>query len=226
MFEDDLFRIDYTFSSFLNDGSIAEEPTDFINEVSLSVYRVDEEKGSDQLIGKGFFSILHLNRALDHDYPLFDVFDGTAEIMNMAEVIFNLEEEDNYWSKLDDFYKFDMLTSYDICFIEQIELLPKYRGKGMGKWVIKNIMERFYGSCGLVILHAYPLQHENGNRYSSEWMSEMKLDELESDLEKAQYKLFHYCQQMGFLNPFESEYFFIRPEEFDYEQFTDEKLPL
>lgn len=226
MIEDELFRIDYTFSSFLNNGSIAEEPTDFVNEVSLNLYHVNEEKGSDQLIGKGYFSLLHLNRALDHDYPLYDVFDATAPILDMAEIMFNLKEEDNYWAKLDEFYKFDMLTSYDVCFIEQIELLPEYRGKGLGKWVIKNILERFYGSCGLVVLHAFPLQHDDSNNYSSEWVEKMKLKELESDLEKAQYKLFHYCQQMGFLNPFDPAYFFIRPEEFDYEQFTDDDLPL
>lgn len=221
MFEDDFYRLDYTFSSFLNDGSIAEEPSDFVNNFTLQIYQVKEEEGPDQLIGKGCISLLHLNRALDHDFPLLDVFDESASIMEMAEVIFNLENEDDYWTKLDEFFNYDLLTSYDICFIERVELLPEFRGKGIGKWVVKNIIERFYGSCGLVVLKAFPLQHEDEKRYPSEWIAKMKLDELESDLEKAQYKLFHYYQQMGFSNPFEQEYFLIRPEEFDFEQFEE-----
>ncbi len=220
--EEELFRIDYVFSSFMNDGTIGEEPTDYINDVSLNVYHVtDERRGKEELIGKGSLSLLQMNRALDFDYPLFDIFDATESILRMAEALFNLADEDDYWSKLDKFFEYDLLTSYDICFIEQIELLPGYRKKGIGKWLIKNILERFYGSCGLVVVKACPLQYEADDTYTSEWRKKMKLEELESDLEQAQYKLFHYYQKLGFSNPFDPEYFFIRPEEFDYEQFTE-----
>ena len=225
MIEEDLYRVDYTFSSFLNDGSIGEEPSDYVSEISLNVYKIEDGKEEDQLIGKGCISLLHLNRALDQDFPLYDIFDATANILEMAQVIFNLDNEDDYWSKLDEYYNYDLLTSYDVCFIERIELLPEFRGKDIGKWVVKNILERFYGSCGLVVLHAFPLQHEDRDPSPSKWVEKMKLQDLERDLEQAQYKLFHYYQQMGFTNPFDPAYFFIRPEEFEYEQFIEDDLP-
>lgn len=223
MLDDGFFRVDYTFSAFLSEGSAGEDPTDFVSEIFLNLYRVSEEKGTELVVGKGSLSLLHLNRAMDQDFPLFDVFDATASIQAMAGVIFNMKEEEDYWSKLDELYDYDIPTNFDVCFIERIELLPEFRGKGVGKWLIQNILERFYGSCGLVVINAFPLQHEDGDSYSPEWTAKMKLEALESDLEKAQYKLFHYYQQLGFSNPFEQDYFLIRPEEFDFEQFWDEE---
>lgn len=223
MIEDYYFKIDYSFSSFMNNDLMGEEPTDFINEFSLSIYQVNEEKGMNNLIGKGTVSLLLLNRAIDLGYPILDIFDATGSIMEMAEVVFSLEQEDDYWSKLDEFFEYEMPTSYDTCFIERLELLPEFRGKGLGKWVVKNILERFYGSCGLVVVKAYPLQHESDPDISEDWKIKMKYENMETDLEQAQYKLFHYYQQLGFSNPFDQEYFIIRPEQFDFDQFWGEE---
>lgn len=225
MFDEDIYRVDYTFSSFLNNDLMGEDSTDFVNEITLSIYRVNEGREINQLIGRGSVSLLLLNRAIDLGFPLFEVFDASDSIMEMAEVVFDMNQEGDFWSKLDEFFDYNLPTSYDTCFIEGIELLPDFRGKGIGKWVLKNIMERFYGSCGLVVVRAFPLQHAGGFESSLDWKKQMKYELLEADMEQAQYKLFHYYQQLGFSNPFEKEYFIVRPEEFDYDQFWVDELP-
>jgi len=46
-----------------------------------------------------------------------------------------------------------------------------------------------------------------------EWTKTMRYDALEQDLERAQYKLFAWCQRLGLRKPFETEYFMVRTEE-------------
>lgn len=61
-----------------------------------------------------------------------------------------------------------------------MEIVPESRGLGLGKLILKNIVERFYDSSGLIVLKAFPLQHElNQNRDLPDWTKKMKLHELE-----------------------------------------------
>jgi len=79
--------------------------------------------------------------------------------------------------------------------------------------MITAIARKFYNSCGLIVLHAFPVQHEGGGdrTMDSEWKKQMQYALLEKDFEKSKYQLYNYYQKMGLANPIDEAYFIARP---------------
>ena len=97
----------------------------------------------------------------------------------------------------------------NILFINRIELLPQFRGHGIGKKAIKDICHRFSCAGELVVVKAFPLQFEQKVfNYTKQWDKQMKFQQLERDEEKATYKMYSYYQSLGFQNILKNEFFF------------------
>jgi len=210
--DDKYFDIEFNFKDILSLSNSPEEPEDFVNEIYFDVFEMtdDEEK---ILVAKGKFSLILFSLAMDHGYSFHDLIDATQSISEMAEVIFDLEDEYE-WEKLERYFEDKPIFNYNICFIEKIEVLPLYRGKGLSQHIVRNIVRRFYSCCGLWVLKAYPLQHDNSNRDpDDDWYVSMNYGNMEEDFEKSQYKLFNHYQKMGFRNPFDAQYFIALPEQ-------------
>ena len=212
------FIIKYSFSSFLNECSVGEDPMDFVNEIDFEVYLTNESGHLIEQIGKGKISQILFSLAMDSGFPLIDVMDATHSIYQMSGVLFEWDEEKDFWDKIDAYFEFEPPMSYDICFLETLEVIEKYRGKGLGEKIINNLIERFYSSCGLWVLKAFPLQHGNSIKSENEvaqinWNKKMAYQNMESDFEKSQYQLFNYYIKRGFKNPFDMEYFIARPHD-------------
>lgn len=212
------FIIKYSFSSFLNDCSVGEDPMDFVNEIDFEVYLTNESGHLLEQIGKGKISQILFSLAMDSGFPLEDVMDATHSIYQMSGVLFEWDEDKDFWDKIDSYFEFESPLSYDICFLETLEVIEKYRGKGLGEKIINNLIERFYSSCGLWVLKAFPLQHDSSIKSENEatqisWNKKMAYQNMESDFEKSQYQLFNYYIKRGFKNPFDREYFIARPHD-------------
>ena len=212
------FIIKYSFSSFLNECSVGEDPMDFVNEIDFEVYLTNESGHLIEQIGKGKISQILFSLAMDSGFPLIDVMDATHSIYQMSGVLFEWDEEKDFWDKIDAYFEFEPPMSYDICFLETLEVIEKYRGKGLGEKIINNLIERFYSSCGLWVLKAFSLQHDNSIKSENEvaqinWNKKMAYQNMESDFEKSQYQLFNYYIKRGFKNPFDMEYFIARPHD-------------
>lgn len=212
------FIIKYSFSSFLNECSVGEDPMDFVNEIDFEVYLTNESGHLQEQIGKGKISQILFSLAMDSGFPLEDVMDATHSINQMSGVLFEWDEEKDFWDKIDAYFELEPPMSYDICFLETLEVIEKYRGKGLGEKIINNLIERFYSSCGLWVLKAFPLQHDNSIKSKNElaqinWNKKMAYQNMESDFEKSQYQLFNYYIKRGFMNPFDLEYFIARPHD-------------
>jgi hypothetical protein len=212
------YTIEYHFSSYLKDNSERDCPEDYVNEYSIEIYTEDPFGKKIELIGKAQLSQVLFGLAIDQSYPLFDVMDISHSILQMSEILFEFDEDKDFWKKIDEQYSIDPPMNFNICLLERIEIVKKYRGQGIGKKVIQNIAQRFYESCGLLVVKAFPLQHEGLEEngvfiYKNKWDEEMSYNEMEKDFEKSQYKIFNYYQEMGFINPFEMEYFIAKPSE-------------
>lgn len=212
------FIIKYSFSNFLNDCSVGEEPMDFVNEIDFEVYLTNESGHLIEQIGKGKISQILFSLAMDRGFPLEDVMDATHSIYQMSGVLFEWDEDKDFWDKIDAYFEFESPLSYDICFLETLEVIEKYRGKGLGEKIINNLIERFYSSCGLWVLKAFPLQHDSSIKSENEatqisWNKKMGYQNMASDFEKSQYQLFNYYIKRGFKNPFDREYFIARPHD-------------
>lgn len=214
--EEQDFTIKYSFSDALRAQPSGDNPTDFINEIEFEVYLTDIYGKLSEMIAKGKLSQILFALAMDYNYPLFDVMDASQSILDMSSVLFEFDQDKDFWEKIDSFFEDDPPMNFNICYLEYFEIAPNYRGKGIGKKIIMNLMERFYYGCGLWVIKGFPIQHSGVIKKTAfedldEWDKQMDYKSFEKDFEKSQYKLFHYFQQLGFENPFDMEYFMAQP---------------
>ena len=219
------FTIKYSFNDILRDVPLGDDPNDFVNKIDFEVYVTDVHGKLSEVIAKGQISQILFGLAIDHGYPLFDVMDASESILDMSGVLFEFDEDKDFWDKLFAYFADTLPMSYTICYLEYLEIIPNYRGKGLGKKIIKSMMKRFYDSCGLWVAKAFPIQHSGVIQKTAfenldEWDQQMDYDNFEKDFEKSQYKLFHYFQQLGFQNPFDMEYFIAVPSQVLDEKFS------
>lgn len=210
------FIIKYSFSSFLKDYPVGDDPTEFVNEIDFAVYLTNESGHLEEQVGKGKISQILFSLAMDCGFPLYDVMDATHSICQMSGVLFEWDEEKDFWDKIDTYFEYQPLENFDIFFLETFEVIAKYRGKGLGEKILNNLIERFYSSCGLWVLKAFPMQHDisiksDKEENQNDWNKKMEYSLMESDFEKAQYQLFNYYKKRGFQNPFDMEYFIGKP---------------
>jgi hypothetical protein len=207
-----LYKISYHHSISLKElNEPLDEPDEFVNVVSFEINEVDNFGDKVRHVGKGKVCQVLFSLALDLRFPSRHVMDATQSIFDMSGIIFDLNDEVNPWSKLEEHYDEPFLST-DICMLDEIEILPDYRNRGLMPKIMKELIIHFYGSCGLWVLKAFPFQHDD-TIYSDDnkWFKEMDYIAFEEDFEKSQYKLFHLFQSLGFENPFDPEYFIARP---------------
>lgn len=214
--EEQDFTIKYSFSDILREETLGDDPNDFVNKINFEVYVTDIHGKLSDLIAKGQISQILFALAMDYNYPLHDVMDASDSILSMSGALFEFEEGKDFWDKIDNYFEFNTPLNYNICYLEYFEIAPNYRAKGIGKKILKSMIERFYHSCGLWVINAFPIQHSGVIEKTAfedldQWDQQMNYDSFEKDFEKSQYKLFHYFQQMGFQNPFDMEYFIAKP---------------
>jgi GNAT superfamily N-acetyltransferase len=210
------FTIKYSFNDILREEPLGDDPNDFVNNIEIEVYLTDIYGKLTQVIAKGQISQILFGLAIDHGYPLFEVMDASESILDMSGMLFQFDEDKDFWDKLDTYFADTIPLNHTICYLEYLEITPNYRRKGIGKKIIKSMMERFYDSCGLWVVKAFPMQHSGLIQKTTfenldEWDQQMDYDNFEKDFAKSQYKLFHYFQEFGFQNPFDMDYFIAVP---------------
>lgn len=203
--DDIILHTEFSFTS----GVGGLEASRFLNEYVINIKAHHFHDDKEVSIGSGKVILILLGLAVNQNYNPFYIFDSSHSLLELGE---NIYDFDTYELKeeLQEFYNFEILSD-NICFLERIEILPKYRSKGLGKKIIKNFVERFSGCCGLYALKAFPLQLEARKEKCQGWYKKMRLDELEQDEEKAKHKLYSYYRTLGFDQPFNNEYFFHNP---------------
>lgn len=218
MEEDDdmkLYSVTFNFFDVLG-AELGEDPNDFVTGHVFEIHTVPEEPSEKEvLVGKGKLSLIQFGLAMDAGFPLQDVMNASATILAMSESLFSWEEDTDPFKKLDELFEDDLIFNSDVCFVEKLEILPAFRGQGVGRATLISIARKFHNSCGLLVLKAFPIQHEV--RLPGEvdkWVKAMRYDELDQDLERSRLKLYSWYKEMGFSNPFDPEYFIARPEEY------------
>lgn len=208
-----LCTVDFAFHDILA-AELGDDPNDFVTAVHFKIHTEQVEPGGPvELVGQGKLSLIQFSLAMDAGYPLRTVMDATASILEMSEQLFSWEEDGHPFDKLDEHFDHMPILHQDVCFVERLEVLPAHRGRGIAREVLVSIARRFYHCCGLIVLKAYPLQHElHKPSATDEWAKAMRYAELEQDLELAQYRLFNWYQKMGLSSPFDVAYFLAPPE--------------
>lgn len=183
----DLFpRIEYKMSS-----GCSNEPDDIIKEINGKVsILTDDYKQKTAARCRYFFINLE-----DSSYPAYYILDILGELEPFVDLYDN--ETSFFCEKLLKKFKHELWHS-NILIIDRLEVLPKYRGMGLGKTMIEDAIKLFSNKTDIVALKAFPLQLEAEPNDMSTWQKLMKFDRLEQDSKKAIKQLRQFYKSLGF----------------------------
>ena len=173
----------------------------YIQKITGTIYSENETDGKESNCGDIQLIYMDISSAIedgvDLDY-LFDTSDLTDEYCTQL-----YDAGNQFWNETvthddDDIYDLNMLI------IHRIRILPEFRGRGIGKLVIRRSIQQFCRDCGLVVLRAKPYQLELGNKEDENLKSNTErqrtyaLNKFEADEKKAYQKLEAFYAEIGF----------------------------
>jgi hypothetical protein len=185
----------------------------YLNEYTIEIYGDGFDNGGNEikpiLIGKAKVTLVLLSLAINNGFSYYQIFDTSEELLELGNVIFDLELEQ--YNEVVDRYNLEPFNS-NLLYIDRIEILPEYRHAGWGKKVIKDILCRFSGCYGLMILKAFPLQLKVDRDTTDDWNIQMEFEKLEQDAKVATTKLNSFYKSLGFVKLLNADYFLCNPE--------------
>jgi GNAT superfamily N-acetyltransferase len=101
------------------------------------------------------------------------------------------------------------INNFNFLILDRVELLPKYRGTGVGLLVLRSLIERFGTGAGVVGMKPFPLQFEPKDATDSPWRRRLRLEQFPSDSKISTSKLSNYYNRLGFV-PLRSTPFMFR----------------
>ena len=188
------YFLDLNLFSPINDDS----PRDFITTYIGTILQIDPENENKIEIGKLVLKLIHVGEAINQHKNIHEIFDCEEYIVRIGERVFDFEEDD-FHRDIQNHYNFTFNCT-DLCIIQRIEISKKFRSKGIGKMVFKNVCLKFASSCGLFVVQTFPIQFES-QKYAipnNKWDEQMSLKTLDKDFEKSFYKLKAFYQKIGF----------------------------
>lgn len=154
------------------------------------------EQEEETTAGRFRIFLLDLASALESGTSIHELLDEHAELSEFIQVV---DTEDNPTSALskaaDDYFSFDQVLVLD-----RLEVLPEFRGRGLGLLATTQIINHFArGSWWLALLKAFPLQFEvKSPRAHEEWSQSMRLGTLPVTQPTATAKLRKHYSRLGF----------------------------
>ena len=203
--------LDLTYSFESGIGAASAER--YLNEYRIEIYGNGFDKDGNEikpiLIGKAKVTLVLLSLAINNGFSYYQIFDTSEELLELGNAIFDLEREQ--YNEVVDRFNFEPFNS-NLLYIDRIEILPEYRLAGWGKKVIKEILCRFSGCYGLMILKSFPLQLKVDRDTTDDWNVQMEFENLEQDAKVATTKLNSFYKSLGFKKLLNDNYFFYNPE--------------
>ncbi len=192
---------DYSISYHISSDLGEESPKKYINSIEAEIF-VNAMSGTTLKVGRVFLKIILVTQARKKQYDFQKIFNSYDSTKDLAKNILCIP--------LDDFEA--PLTIYhsscdfktDICLIETIELLPAFRGKGLGQDVLNDIVHRFGPMCSAFFIQAIPYQLNTIKTLTQnkddldDFSEQMDYGDSKFDEEGAIYKLYAFFQKSGF----------------------------
>jgi len=185
--------LEFTHELIVND----DEPSRYVKEIEgiVWVYRGSRKHRA----GRFSIFIINVELALANDESVFDIFDHTATTLDYLALY---GDDCEYSPEVTKALPGGERWSPNILILDRLELLPKYRGRGMGLQVLRCLQEQFSMGCGLVAMKPFPLQFEGGTpaeRETEPKFMTMGLGEFDRNQRRATAKLCRYYAQLGFV---------------------------
>lgn len=175
-----------------------EEPEDFMYEVCGKILCGTEEDERGRIAGRFRVYYADFESAENHGVSAFEVLDTHQHTCEYAEAILG-SNETPFSARLQKLLGAE-IWNFNLLILDRIEILPKYRGGGIGLLVLTSLIERFGGGAGVVGMKPFPLQLEpKQSRDFSAWTKRLRLEDLPRDAKMATEKLKQYYEKLGFV---------------------------
>lgn len=193
--QDPFVVLSWTAESYV---SASGEPTDFLYETDGDLLVVNDADDRS-LVGKFRLYYVDVERAINNGMPIFDVLDSYAQTVDYYDALFGVnapEFSDSLMKTLND----DVFGS-NVLILDRLEILPKYRGRGLGLSVMRHMIERFAGGAAVIAIKPFPLQFEleSSREDGKKWKVDLGLSELSKNERNATKKLRDYYGRLGFV---------------------------
>jgi len=148
------------------------EPSAFVHDIEGSVVEITE--GDQAIAGRFVVYYLDIAGALTAHYPLFDVMDALQVTTDYWSAL--LESDGRLRPELERLVG-DPPFDLNLLILDRLELLPAYRGRGLGLRVLCEMIRRFSPGAGIVAMQPFPLQFQNrrGEVETDPWRRSLKL---------------------------------------------------
>jgi len=183
--------LNYSFRS----GFGSMETYRYVREIIVDIINTDDSNNALK-VGFAKFKMLYLDEAESDGYNLMEVLDTYEYTFRHAEDFFDFDLMD-FKHSIYNHYNNEILSK-NICMLERLEILPKYRGCHLGAKLIKDAIFHFGAGKVLFIVQAYPLQFEAKDDHPDNWTELMEIQRLEKNKKKAFKDLSDYYQSCGF----------------------------
>ena len=163
----------------------------------------EEKRERRTIAGRFEASYINVDQSLVDGVKLYGLMDTySAEMPEVYETLFDPHTD---ILRKDVKVLLGDVTFRNILVINRVEILPTYRGMGIGLAAIWNIIQRHSAGCGIVALKAFPLQFRSGSRSGRlgfleerDWNKKMGYDPHIYTMEFAHEKLIFHLMKLGF----------------------------
>lgn len=175
-----------------------DEPDDFVYRITGRVLCGTLHEEKDRLAGRFQIYYADFSTGANYGYSAREVLDAYSDTYAYADVL--LARSDEPFSQ-----RLEKLLGYEIwnpnfLVLDRVEILPRFRGRGLGLLALLSLMERFAAGAGVVGMKPFPLQLEpeppGGH---SAWRKRLQLDKLSRDDRQATRKLQAHYARLGFV---------------------------
>jgi hypothetical protein len=162
--ENDLHRIRYIIESGL--GILYEER--YCQKIDVQIMETDESGNPKTIVGSISAYKLLFDLAINKDLNLLNIADYQGEALVVAEQLYHSDRLD-LKEPVEEHFN-DSLGEISSPILSKIEILPAYRGRGIGPKAIKDIYNNFIQGCGLFALKVFPLLFEHESAIRSNYL--------------------------------------------------------
>jgi GNAT superfamily N-acetyltransferase len=186
---------------------VFEEPDDFIHEICGKILRRENSSDRDQVVGRFRIYYADFEFGQNHNVTAREILDTYQQTFDYADVV--LDSDETPFSRRLHNLLGNEIENFNFLILDRVELLPKYRGDGVGLLVLRSLIERFGAGAGVGGMKPFPLQFEHNEATESRWRRRLRLEQFPSDSKISTRKLRHYYQSLGFV-PLRSTPFMFR----------------
>lgn len=192
MFDKYMFSI-YSISESNIDS--ARDIGDYIRSINAEIRWIDDDSQDSGVAGKIQAWRIHLGLNMDEEnFSAFELFDGySGEVYQFYDALFDADGE--FREELD----LDLGAGFDVLLLSSIWLYPNFRGFGLGRAVVLQVIRDFGFGCAMAIGKPYPLQFGGVYKKGTSEYRSIQFDLFSRDEFQAIRRLRSYWNGMGAL---------------------------